>query len=509
MITMHLSEYRDRVLGCWLGKNIGGTLGAPLECYRGVFDLTFYTQELGGEPLPNDDLDLQLVWLNAAEQFGRRVDAAILGEYWQTYITPNWSEYGTGKSNLRMGLLPPLSGYVNNNNRDSCGAFIRSEIWACLAPGHPEIAVRYAYEDAIVDHSYEGVYGEVFFAAIQSAAFVQTDTRKLLEIGLSYLPEGCGIRRGIDCVTDCYARGLSWKEARKKVLQTVPGSFGMLLGYQDRPPEEDIPVGPLGYDAPSNVAITILGWLYGEGDFARSLCIAAGCGEDADCTAATLGALLGILRGASRLPEEWIAPLGHDIRTCSLNAQGSGIDVPGTVDELTDRVLRQTPLFLGSAYCDTINAARGYDILMCPPDELACRDEPRNGFYAVPFSQLLNRQPFCTHHKFTLFTATVDYHGEPTVRAGEPFRLTVQLENTVHAQQWLSLRWHLPEGWQISPAPVTALSLQQYHGSIGLAQAEFTLYPGPATAARYDLVLAVSSQGRHSQGLIPIVLLQA
>lgn len=226
-MILTLQEYRDKVLGCWTGKNIGGTLGAPFECKRGVFEIDFYTQDPGGEPLPNDDLDLQLVWLNVVEKYGRLTNAEILGEYWHSYIVPNWSEYGAGKNNMRRGLLPPLSGYVNNNNRDSCGAFIRSEIWACLSPGHPEIAVKYAYEDAIVDHSHEGVYAEVFFAAIQSSAFVETDTYRLIDIGLSYIPEDCGVARAVKCVLECREKGLDWKAARKKLLNEVPGSFGI------------------------------------------------------------------------------------------------------------------------------------------------------------------------------------------------------------------------------------------------------------------------------------------
>ena len=68
---MNIHDYRDKVLGCWLGKNIGGTLGAPFECKRGVFPVEFYTQDTHGEPLPNDDLDLQEVWLNAVEKYSR------------------------------------------------------------------------------------------------------------------------------------------------------------------------------------------------------------------------------------------------------------------------------------------------------------------------------------------------------------------------------------------------------------------------------------------------------
>ena len=74
---------------------------------------------------------------------------------------------------MRFGIAPPASGWYNNHNKDSCGCFIRSELWACLAPGQPDLAVKYAYEDAICDHADEGMYGELFCAAVQSAAFLK------------------------------------------------------------------------------------------------------------------------------------------------------------------------------------------------------------------------------------------------------------------------------------------------------------------------------------------------
>ena len=64
---LNYKTYRDKIKGCWLGKNIGGTFGAPLEgksCMEFDRFYDFYLQDLTGEPVPNDDLDLQLVWLN-------------------------------------------------------------------------------------------------------------------------------------------------------------------------------------------------------------------------------------------------------------------------------------------------------------------------------------------------------------------------------------------------------------------------------------------------------------
>ena len=58
------------------------------------------------------------------------------------------------------------------------------------------------------------------------------------------------------------------------------------------------------------------------------ICIAVGCGEDADCTAATLGAIMGVILGASKLPEKWLSPVGDEIKTCSLNLMDDLIKIP-------------------------------------------------------------------------------------------------------------------------------------------------------------------------------------
>ncbi len=193
-IILGREEYKDKVYACWLGKNIGGTLGVPVEWRRQINDISFYLQNLKGEPVPNDDLDLQLVWLATLEMHGIDIDAHVLADSWLLYVTPHYNEYGTGKANLRRGLLPPLTGNHDNEFKDSCGAFIRSEIWACLAPGLPNVAAKYAYEDAIVDHGHgEGTYAAVMIAAIQSAGFVIGDLRTLIHIGLSYIPADCGV----------------------------------------------------------------------------------------------------------------------------------------------------------------------------------------------------------------------------------------------------------------------------------------------------------------------------
>lgn len=112
MIKLNREELNDKINACWIGKNIGGTIGAPYEGKRELLNVTGFVTE-AGKPLPNDDLDLQLVWLKALYERGpKNINSKVLGEYWLTYIGPCWNEYGICKANMQDGFLPPMSGSV-------------------------------------------------------------------------------------------------------------------------------------------------------------------------------------------------------------------------------------------------------------------------------------------------------------------------------------------------------------------------------------------------------------
>ncbi|MBR6603178.1 MAG: ADP-ribosylglycohydrolase family protein, partial [Clostridia bacterium] len=71
MIFLSKDFLRDKIHACFIGKNIGGTIGTPFEGKIGPHDVRGFNSA-PGEPLPNDDLDLQLIWLCAIEQNGAR-----------------------------------------------------------------------------------------------------------------------------------------------------------------------------------------------------------------------------------------------------------------------------------------------------------------------------------------------------------------------------------------------------------------------------------------------------
>ncbi len=315
-LILDRARYRDRVYACWLGKNIGGTLGQPWETSRHTHALTFY-EPMPSKATPNDDLDLQLVWLKMLEDKGLDPSVRTFADYWSRYACRYpWNEYGFFMRNYERGLRPPVAGCFENYFVDEMGAPIRSEIWACIHPGDPHAAARMAWKDSALDHAGgEGMYGEMFWAALQSAAFVESDPMTLIRIGLNMIPLSSHLARAIREVIWCYQNGKTWGEAR----ESIATRFGHLQ------PCNAVP----------NHGFTIIGWLYGA-DFGDKLCKAVNCGYDTDCTGATLGALLGILHGTAGIPKAWAAPIGKEI---VLHKYTGDCDPPGTIDDLADRTL--------------------------------------------------------------------------------------------------------------------------------------------------------------------------
>ena len=421
MIKFNKAALREKIYACWIGKNIGGTMGGPFEGATKMLNIEGFTTP-EGTVLPNDDLDLQIIWLKALEERGpRAITGQLLGEYWLNFIPPSWNEYGIGKSNLMMGLLPPLSGEYENYWKNSNGAWIRSEIWACCAPGCPDVAIKYAVEDAMVDHGMsEGTYAEMFTAAIESAAFVVNDIQKLIKIGLSKIPANCRVAQSIKTVVECHAKGVSWQDAREKVLKENRD-----LGW---------------FQAPGNIAFVIIGLLYGNCDFKQSMIIAINCGDDTDCTGATVGALLGIMGGMPAIPADWRKYIGDNIVTVAIN-RGDTWGCPQTCTELTDRILKMTPEVLRANYADAEVVEGDEDLSKLDVDALTNPDIAK---------RICSRPAWSYEVDFIHAKATVIFDGEPRISPNGELHMKLSIISTMPEPRNIELNWILPEGWSVT-----------------------------------------------------------
>jgi len=480
MIKFNRETLKDKIYACWMGKNIGGTMGTPYEGKRELNDIQGFSTSKG-VVLPNDDLDLQLIWLKAIEEKGPyNLNAQILGEYWINFIPPHWNEYGVNKGNMKAGLLPPLSGDFQNDWKDSNGAWIRSEIWACLAPGCPDIAIKYAVEDACVDHGMgEGTYAEIFTAAIESAAFVISDIRELINIGLSKIPENCRIARSIKILTEAYDNGVDWKTARNLLVEDSKD-----LGW---------------FQAPANVAFTMLGMLYGQGDFKKSMIYAINCGDDTDCTGATLGALFGIMHGTKIIPEDWSSYIGDQIVTVAVD-RGSCYGLPGTCAELTERVLAMAPVVLKANQADVV-IHEGPDYI----DEHSINGlkNPAVGM------EICSRSGKSYSVDFIYARATVEFVDDPVIEPLGELNVKLTFYNQMPDSKHLHLRWLLPDGWTVKGRKDVFLkNISPDNRPDGkISEVNITITAGESVQPINRIILEVTCPGRPSVGLIPVTVL--
>jgi len=408
-------SYRDKVHACWLGKNIGGTLGAPYECRKEVQHLTFY-DPLPDESAPNDDLDLQLAWLRCLEDRGIDIACGDLADAWVAYLSAYpWNEYGFCRRNLGRGLRPPISGCFENYYIDEMGSPIRSEIWACAAPGDPQLAAALAWHDAVLDHAGgEGVCGEMFWAALESAAFVLDDPHTLIRIGLAMIPIHSRISRAVRDAVWCHDHDVPWAEARERILR----SFG-----HHNP-----------CHAPQNHGFTILGWLYGT-DFGDKLCKAVNCGYDTDCTGATLGSVLGILGGTAGIPAAWREPVGE---TIVLHKFTGDCGAPADVAELTDRTATIAEQMLparsdAAAFADATAAPGDLSVLF--RNDAAIR--------------ALARDPMSAIERVDGCHLALHYNGDPVLTPGLAKTVAVSASRDDVPCALSRAEIAAPEGWEV------------------------------------------------------------
>jgi len=475
-MKLNKNEITDKILGCWIGKNIGGTMGTPYEGMQQLNDISGFNSPKG-EPLPNDDLDLQLVWLKAIRDVGPKgINANILADYWLTFIAPHWNEYGIGKSNLEMGLLPPLSGEFNNIWKDSNGAWIRSEIWACLAPGLPDVAMKYAIMDASVDHGLsEGTYAEMFTASLESMAFLESDIRTLIEKALGFIPENCRVARSVRLVLDCYDKKVSWVDCRNMILKDSED-----LGW---------------FMAPGNIAFTVLGLIYGEGDFKKSLIYAINCGDDTDCTGATCGAVLGIIMGEKALPSDWKEYIGDRIMTVCINASYNHL-MPKSCTELTEIVLDTIPTVM-----------KAYDIDVCFTDEKTEIADLNTGDIKEYVEELFLRSRYSFEIPSGLHTETVvEYEKEPTVKSGDEFNIKVTLKNNRFNSYHYEFDVFVPEGWEAVYDKTCYIHPKTFR-TICTKSWDLTIKVGENVKSINRISVMISPKGHAVPIMIPIVLL--
>ncbi len=337
MQNINGTVFFDKVYGGWLGKCLGGAAGAPVEGIKRLITEMDYREVIRPD-LPNDDLDLQLLWLEVMEEKGLSVTAEDLADAWERKCWYPFNEYGYFLKNYERGIMPPYSGSFNNQFfAESEGCPIRSEIWGMLFPGEPDRAAEYARMDGSLDHRENAIWIEMFYAALESEAFENNDIRSLLSAQKRFLPEESKAR---ECLEDV----LRWE---RKYPEDWTASWKRLTGKYLH---NDFT------NAVINLGIVILALLYGKEDLDEVIRIAFTSGFDTDCTCATAGAIWGISHGYSKIPDPLKAlvnnefTVGIDVRREDNSIERLAGDTCRLAEKLRSQTIVRPPLEMRVEY---------------------------------------------------------------------------------------------------------------------------------------------------------------
>jgi len=383
-----------------MGKNFGGAVGMAFEGWPGP-RLSAAAPSVPSA-VPNDDFEMQLMALAAIERSGRWPEPEEMARIWQDHLGFAPDEYGVALRNLREGILPPASGATDNFFAHGMGAVIRSELWACLCPDDPEAAATLAANDAGIDHAGEGVLGAAFLAALQSAAFGGADLEQSIAAAASLLPMHSVLPDVVSVTGRLAMDNVSDEDAIRACHETF-GSANFT-------------------DCIMNLAFILLALRRGSGDVMASLHFALRCGEDADCTCASVGATLGILHGPPACP----AWEGSSERL-AISPDFLALDPPRSLSELVDRVgrlrdrMRGQPVaawpscqplkpyphtWLVVAASDALDEPSAIQELVSKPDRLSSAIRSFNGYCGT-----LTGQSPVAWHLLSHITLSEDFDG--------------------------------------------------------------------------------------------------
>ncbi len=312
------TDYLERVYAGVLGKLIGVYLGRPFEGWsfdqltREFGEVQYYVHTHFGVPLivTDDDISGTFTFVRALEDYDFSPDLtpAQIGQTWLNYLVEKrtilwWGGLGnstehTAYLRLKAGIPAPESGSIARNGKvvaEQIGSQIFIDGWAMVSPGDPARAADLARRAASVSHDGEAIYGAQVLAAMEAQAFVESDTEKLLDTAITFIPRDSVIYRMIADIRDWHAeRPDDWRATRAQIAATY--------GYDT--------YGGNCHMVP-NHALIIHALLHGEDNFQRSLSIVNTSGWDTDCNSGNLGCLLGIKLGLAGLATgpDWRGPV--------------------------------------------------------------------------------------------------------------------------------------------------------------------------------------------------------
>lgn len=308
-----------RICGCMLGKTVEGimtdelipflkeTNNYPMHRYILHSDLNedilnkyqyrfasrFYADKIDGMPVDDDTNYVVLAQL-LIERYGRNFTSYDVAQTWLSQQSKN--EYCTAERvafcNFVKGYEPPQSAVYKNPFREWIGAQIRGDYFGYINPGDPELAAEMAFRDASISHVKNGIYGEMFVAAMLAAAACTKNMSVIIKCGIEQIPHTSRLYEAIKQVLSEFDKGTP----QNVCFEHIHAKFDEHFCHD-------------WCHTISNAMIVAAALLYGNGSFGKSICMAVEAGFDTDCNGATVGSIVGMANGIDCIDKSWTDPI--------------------------------------------------------------------------------------------------------------------------------------------------------------------------------------------------------
>ncbi|MFV0427360.1 MAG: ADP-ribosylglycohydrolase family protein [Beutenbergiaceae bacterium] len=337
---------RDRIHGAWTGRAIGCLLGKPVEklpregieaiaTSTGNWPIVGYFTGIGlpsqtGETWPwnrrsapnslaeniagmpeDDDLNFAILALEMLEQFGTELTTQDVAQTWLASLPGGrvFTAERIAYRNLLDGYLPPETATRANPFREWIGAMIRADVYGWANPGDLASAARLAWVDAGLSHTRNGRYAAMWAAALGSAALVGDDVDQVLDAAQTVIPANSRLAAAINAGRSLAGRDLP------QALDELADLFPTMHWVHSL----------------NNAALAAYALAAGAGNLTPTIAAAVAGGWDTDSVGATVGGVVGALRGSAGIDPAWSTPLQGRIST----------SLPGPehrrIDELAER----------------------------------------------------------------------------------------------------------------------------------------------------------------------------
>lgn len=325
-----------RVHGAWLGRAVGCLLGKPVEKIprEGIEQIAqatgnwpiraYFTAEglpadiaerwpwnrrsaptslvenIDGMP-EDDDLNFPILTLGLLETHGKDLTTEHFAEAWLAALPAGrvFTAERAAYRNILDARTVPDTARHHNPFREWIGALIRADAHGWAHPGDVRAAAASAWTDARLSHTRNGIYGEMWAAALCSASLTETSSDAALDAADSVVPPGsrlaAALRHGRGVGRSLADGSLTSEDA----LDSLHAEFE----------------GMHWVHTLNNAALTACALqAYGD-DFDSAIALAVAGGWDTDSVGATVGSIVGGLLGADAIDDAWATPLRDSIAT--------------------------------------------------------------------------------------------------------------------------------------------------------------------------------------------------